>query len=169
VFRKRSFSRPKSWTRDKDSLMQEKQHLKEDNHKLKDENIKLKTRVLFLDKEMDKRDKFVEQTISNTQNMPMRLKKTGYIIKTSLVNNLKRQLRDDREQIKVLQTELTKHHKDRKTTTINELGISVQTLTDECIRLRSLLKQSLKREDQVTSNLILYTYSVKPSKKKILK
>jgi predicted phage-related endonuclease len=124
--------------------------LKEDNHKLKYENVKLKTRVLFLDKEISKRDKFVEQTISSSQNNTIRPKRSGIIIKTSLVNNLKKQLRDDRDQIKLLQDELNKHQKDRKTTTINELDAVIQTLTDECVRLRGLLKQSLKQEDQVS-------------------
>lgn len=124
--------------------------MKEDNHKLKYENVKLKTRVLFLDKEISKRDKFVEQTISSSQNNTIRPKRSGIIIKTSLVNNLKKQLRDDRDQIKLLQDELNKHQKDRKTTTINELDAVIQTLTDECVRLRGLLKQSLKQEDQVS-------------------
>lgn len=80
----------------------------------------------------------------------MKPKRSGIIIKTSLVNNLKKQLRESRDQIKMLQDEHDKHLKNRKTTTINELDAVIQTLTDECLRLRGLLKQSLRQEDQVS-------------------
>lgn len=144
----KSFSRSRKYTKDPEKLMYEKQELKETTNKLKDENIKLKTRVLFLDKEINKRDKFVEQTISN---QPFRPKQSNLIIKTSLANNLKKQLREAHDQIRSLQTEVQRHQKARKTTTINELESTVEVLTEECKRLRDLLKSALKREDQVGS------------------
>ena len=112
LFRKRSHSRPRYKGNDKTTLVKEKQDLKEDNHRLKDENIKLKTRVLFLDKEIDQRDKLVEQTWAKN-NISIKPKKASMIIKSSIVNNLKKQLRDWRAEVKILKTEVEKNVKDK--------------------------------------------------------
>lgn len=117
--------------------------LKEANHKLKDENLKLKTKVHMLDKEIDKRDKFVENTLS-ANKYALRPKQTNLIIKTSLVNSLKRKYRECKEEIKKLQTEVSKHSKDKKTTAIRELETTVQVLNEECTRLRNMLTEALK-------------------------
>ena len=143
LFRKRSVGRPRSYTRDADTLIHDKMLLKEANHKLKDENLKLKTKVQFLDKEIDRRDKFVEITINANKNS-LRPKQTNIIIKTSLVNSLKRKYRECKEEMKSLQSELEKHNKDKKTTTIKELEANVQVLTDEWTRLRNMLTEALK-------------------------
>lgn len=128
--------------------------MKEDNHRLKNENIKLKTRVLFLDKEIDKRDKLVEQTISTSSSMVLP-KRPSIILKTSLINNLKRQLRISKDEINELKKELEKHQKSRKTTAINELESTVEVLTLECQRLRNLLTEQMKKADQVNYFLFL--------------
>ena len=143
LFRKRSIGRPRSYTRDADSLIHDKMILKEANHKLKDENLKLKTKVHMLDKEIEKRDKFVESTLS-ANKYSLKPKQSNIIIKTSLVNSLKKKYRECKEEMKSLQSELSKHTKDKKTTAIRELEITVQVLTDEWSRLRNLLTEALK-------------------------
>ena len=143
LFRKRSIGRPRSYTRDADSLIHDKMILKEANHKLKDENLKLKTKVHMLDKEIEKRDKFVESTIS-ANKYSLKPKQSNIIIKTSLVNSLKKKYRECKEEMKSLQSELSKHTKDKKTTAIRELEITVQVLTDEWSRLRNMLTEALK-------------------------
>lgn len=128
--------------------------LKQSCHKLKSENTKLKTRVLFLDKEIHKRDKFVEDTLSSTA-ISFKPKKATLIAKTNLVNSLKRQLHERSDEIRKLKAQLERHQKSKKATTIAELETTVEVLTQECMRLRDLLDQNIKRHDQVGHGIVI--------------
>ncbi|CAI2385137.1 unnamed protein product [Moneuplotes crassus] len=146
AFRKRRLSGSRKRNSRNALLLEEKQSLKQDNHHLKDENVKLKTRVLFLDKEIGKRNKLVEQTMMS-KNISIKPKKASMIMKSSLVNTLKSKVRERDEIICKLRNEVEASKKDMKKTNINELITTVDILTEECTRLRGLLKQSLKREE----------------------
>ncbi|CAI2385236.1 unnamed protein product [Moneuplotes crassus] len=69
------------------------------------------------------------------------------IMKSSIVNTLKSKVREKDELIRTLKSDIEKSQKDIKKTNIDELMITVNVLTDECSRLRDLLKKSLQKED----------------------
>lgn len=143
MFRRRSVSKPRAYSNDPDALIQDRKVLKEANHKLKSENTKLKTKVQILDKEIDKRDKFMEDTLS-ANKYSLRPKHSNIIIKTSLVNNLKRKYRECKDEMKRLQEQLEKHQKDKRNTAVKELEATVQVFTEECVRLKAMLTESMK-------------------------
>ena len=116
--------RSRTGSTDHESLIENQNRLKTEKHKLEKENSKLRTRVIFLDSEISKRDKLVEQTIDS--NFNIKPKQTTTIIKSSLVNGLKRTIKEYQEKIEKQDKIIEKYQKDMKTTKINEQATMVK-------------------------------------------
>lgn len=62
------------------------------------------------------------------------------ILKSSLTNTLKKQVKDLRQEV----TDLRKERTDKKFTKMNEVTAELEIMQQECVRLRTLLEQTLK-------------------------
>lgn len=70
------------------------------------------------------------------------MRQSQVIIKTSLINNLKRQVTDLRQKMKDLQVVHSKLKRDKKITKLGELEMEIQVLTNESVRMRGLLDEA---------------------------
>lgn len=121
-FKNRKQSHSKKRSNENESLYEESIKLKIQNNNLKEENKKLKTQILVTEKEVEKRDKLVEEVVmSLNKNLkcsecslkdpssPAKQGKLLAIIKSSLTNNLKKQIKDLKQEV----TELRKDKMDK--------------------------------------------------------
>ena len=64
------------------------------------------------------------------------------IIRTSLTNNLKRQVNELRTNLKEKSILYEQIKRDKKTTKINEINMELEIMTSECTRLRLKLEEA---------------------------
>lgn len=115
--------------------------------------MKMKTQIQAVEKELEKRDKLVEDVIlSLNKNLkcsewsikdpasPVKQNKLMAILKSSLTNNLKKQVKDLRQEV----TELRKERSDKKYTKMNEVTTELEVMQQEWLRLREMLENNFK-------------------------
>ena len=76
------------------------------------------------------------------------------ILKSSLTNNLKKQVKDLRQKV----TELEKEKMDKKATRMNEVQAELDAMSEECTRLRNILEQNFKGEQMRSRDSELEAY-----------
>lgn len=139
-FKARKNSHSKRRAGENESLYEESMKLKIQTNNLKEENLRLKTQIQVTEKELEKRDQLVEEvTVSLNSNMkcsecslknpasPVKHKKMLAILKSSLTNNLKKQVKDLRSEV----SDLKKEKMDMKNTKVTELNIELNVMKDE--------------------------------------
>lgn len=152
-FKTRKSTHSRSRAGERETLYEESMKLKMQNNMLKEENLRLKTQVQITEKEIEKRDELVENVvISLNKNLkcsecslkdpasPVKHKKLMAILKSSLTNNLKKQVKDLRQEVETLK----KDKMDKKVTKMNELQAELDAMTEECSRLRIILEENFK-------------------------
>ena len=152
-FKARKNSHSKRRAGENESLYEESMKLKIQTNNLKEENLRLKTQIQVTEKELEKRDQLVEEvTLSLNSNMkcsecslknpasPVKHKKMLAILKSSLTNNLKKQVKDLRSEV----SDLKKEKMDMKNTKVTELNIELNVMKDEWLRLRNILEENFK-------------------------
>jgi myosin heavy subunit len=123
------------------------------NNSLKEENMKMKTQIVSIEKELEKRDKLVEDVLlSLNKNLkcsewslkdpasPIKQNKLMAILKSSLTNNLKKQVKDLRQEL----IEHQKERSDKKYTKMNEVTTELEVMQQEWLRLRTLLEVNFR-------------------------
>ncbi|CAI2367351.1 unnamed protein product [Moneuplotes crassus] len=156
-FKNRKLSHSKRRSGEKETLYEESMKLKILNNTIKEENLKYKTQMQILENELEKRDQLMEDVIlSLNKNLkcsecvskdpasPVDNNKLMAILKSSLTNTLKKQVKDLRQEL----SELNKEKKEKKYTKINEVTTELEVMQEECTRLRGLLEESLKAKPQ---------------------
>ena len=114
-FKNRKLSHSRKKPGEKETLYEESMKLKIFNNNLKEENHRLKTQIQVIENELEKRDQQMEEVIlSLNKNLkcnecsekdpiaPVKHNKLMAILKSSLTNNLKKQVKDLRQELSEL-------------------------------------------------------------------
>lgn len=142
--------RPKKVKAEKEQLYEEALHLKMSTNALKDENVRLKTKLRMYERELDEKEDMINQLfnqkdISTIGSLGKKLNKRKF--ESHLTSNLKRQVRELKQQISDKNEEITILKKDIKSTRLSELDLELRTYMDECLRLRHLLEEAMRSKD----------------------
>eukprot|EP00347_Sterkiella_histriomuscorum_P021132 403335133 len=117
---------------DREQLEYNQMFTKQENNELEKNVVKLKTRIQMLYQELSKKDKLIEQFISNS--VPDKYIQDSYIVnayKTQILE-LNRKLEDSQEEKELLKRSLP--------FTLNqELQVEIEEYKQECLRLRKML------------------------------
>ena len=110
---------------------------------LKDENTKLKTKLFFVESELSKKDKVIDDLIVQQENnfgLPkarLTVGKLGGIkTETHLVINLKRKIRDINNEKLLFVAEIDSLKRNIRSSRLSELEVENKCYMDECARLR---------------------------------
>jgi hypothetical protein len=110
---------------------------------LKDENTKLKTRLFFVESELGKKDKVIDDLLVQQENnfgLPkakLTIGKLGGIkAETHLVINLKRKIRDINNEKLLFIAEIDSLKRNIRSSRLSELEVENKCYMDECARLR---------------------------------
>jgi Ca2+-binding EF-hand superfamily protein len=113
------------------------------NNQLQQENIRLRTKLNQLDREIGRRDDFIED-IRTEGNRGVNVG----VQKTHLVSNLKQSVKDLRQDLRQKEEEITLLRRNLKSTKIGELEVEIQVYADECTRLRHHLEEMLRQREE---------------------
>lgn len=110
---------------------------------LREENVKLKTRLLFVENEIAKKDKMIDDLLVQQENnfaVPKpklsAIRVGGIKTETHLVINLKRKIRDINNEKQNLSAEIDALKRNIRSTKLSELEVENKMYVDECARLR---------------------------------
>jgi len=130
-----------------EQILKESLRFKQDANNFKLENIQLKTRIQQYEKEIEKKNKLIksimEQRESTQEGMFVKRQFDG---ETSTVLNLKRLIKELREDIKAKDELITGLTKNVKTAKIEEIELRIKVDTEECRKLRETLKEVIENE-----------------------
>lgn len=131
----------------------------------RDENTRLRTQVKQMDVDLVKKEKEIENLTRSLQQQANYLhagghapisQKTNYL-ESFLVQQLKRQLRETKMENQMKDRQIEELKKNVKVAKHRETDNEVQAYVDECMRLRSMLEQTLIQieilQQQTQSNL----------------
>ena len=121
---------------------------------LREENVKLKTRLLFVENEIAKKDKMIDDLLVQQENnfaVPKpkfsAARVGGIKTETHLVINLKRKIRDINAEKQTLASEIDALKRNIRSTKLTELEVENKLYVDECARLRHQLEEVIKSKD----------------------
>jgi len=121
---------------------------------LREENVKLKTRLLFVENEVAKKDKIIDDLLVQQENnfsVPKpkftAARVGGIKVETHLVINLKRKIRDINTEKQTLIAEIDALKRNIRSTKLSELEVENKLYADECARLRHQLEEVIKSKD----------------------
>ena len=131
---------PPSIKPDQERLIEEGLSLKMENNSFREENTRLKTRINQLDREIAKRDEFLDELRSQAGEKHYYVAlKQGH-----LVSSLKQTVKELRFELKSREDELSKLRKTVKFTNISEIEAETEAYIEECNRLKRLLLESAR-------------------------
>ncbi|CAD8140585.1 unnamed protein product [Paramecium pentaurelia] len=133
---------PKNIKKEKETLYEEQIELKQQINRIKEENIRLKTKNGQLQKENSKLEKLLENLDSYIQTGQGHQPLGDHI----LMNNLKKTLKEVKQQLTEKEAELSILKKHLKLTKVSEIEAELKNYIEESIRLRSLLDQALRNQ-----------------------
>lgn len=123
--------KPRQINIDKERLYEENLDLKKKSNAMQEEMVKLKTKLLQIEREMNKKEDSGEE-------------KNFYSIKPpNLIMNLKNAIKELKTQVQSKDEEIETLCKNLKSSKINELEAEVKAYTDECTRLKRHLEENL--------------------------
>ncbi len=131
---------------DKEELYDEAIKLKQSMNHYKDENSKLKTRVAQFEGEVERKDKAIQDLLTQAASQPGANVMTRAGSETHLVVALKKQLRDMREELKAKDEETKKLKKNLKITRLQETEVEIKMFSDECTRLKHIIEEIVKQK-----------------------
>lgn len=131
---------------DKEQLYEETLSLKMEVNFFKEQNIRLKTKLQQTEKELGKKEDFLDEIHMNT-------KEPSTISNSHLVGNLKHSIKELKNELKQREEDIDKLKRDTKVSRVNELEVELQAYTDECTRLRHHIEEVMLQLQQRSSNL----------------
>lgn len=130
-------------------LPQNKQQLYEEAMKTKlntnlcrEENIKLKTQIQQKNREVDRKDKMIQELVDEINNKQNKFQRNPQ--ETHLSLSLKKQVKDLKEELKAKDEELIRYKKNLKASRMQEMEIEVKMLADECTKLKHVIEELMK-------------------------
>lgn len=126
--------RPQVLSLDKERLYEEVLALKQTVNKLKHENTRLKTKTAQLERELSRKDTFLNE-LKSSNGFPVGM---GQI---NVISNLKSTVRDLQEELKQKDAEASLIRRRMHATRIEEMETELQVYADECTRLRHRLTE----------------------------
>jgi len=131
---------------EKEHLYEEALKLKIQTNSFKDQNKLLKTQVKILERKLAEKDEMVnelfnQKDISTIGSLGQKLNKRKF--ENHLTSNLKKQVKEARQQVHEKDEELIKIKKEIKSTKLQELDLELRTYMDECLRLRHMLEETM--------------------------
>ncbi|KAM3137987.1 hypothetical protein pb186bvf_009882 [Paramecium bursaria] len=127
---------------EKERMQQEMTYLKQQIHSIGEENLRLKTRIHQLEDYCVRNEKLIEEYDKIGGNTKPEFAK--FTAEAHLVNALKKQINQLRDEIKQKDTELNKVKRTLKFTKINEVLIEKQAFEKESKRLAVLLESTVQ-------------------------
>jgi len=133
---------------DKEHLYDEAVKLKQSMNIYRDENMKLKTRVALCDKELEKKDKIIQELLTqlSTQGQGSAPSLPKGQSATHLVIALKKQLKESKDEIRAKEEEIKKLKKSLKITRLQETEVEIKMFADECTRLKHIIEEIMKQK-----------------------
>ena len=138
--------RPRHISMDKEQLYEETLSLKMEVNFFKEQNVRLKTRLQQTEKELGKKEEFLDEIHMNAKEH------TG-VANSHLVGNLKHSIKELKIELKQREDDIEKLKRDTKVSRVNELEIELQAYIDECTRLRHHTEELMLQLQQRSSNL----------------
>ncbi len=122
--------------------------LKQSMNVFQQENIRLKTKVVQCDKELERKDKIINDLLGQiasvgTGNSPSVRQPQNT---THLVLALKKQLRENKDEIRIKEEEIKKLKKSLKITRLQETEVEIKMFSDECTRLKHIIEEIMKQK-----------------------
>jgi len=133
---------PKNINVEKERLYEDTLHLKQNINGLKEENLKLKTKNLNLERENAKLVKAVEKMGSYTTQF-------GKQPESTLIVTLKKQVKEQKEELKAKNDEVESMKRSAKMTRVQEIEIELKTYMDENIRLRNAFEELMRLKPEI--------------------
>ena len=131
---------------DKEQLYEETLSLKMEVNFFKEQNIRLKTKLQQTEKELGKKEDFLDEIHMNT-------KEPSTISNSHLVGSLKHSIKELKNELKQREEDIDKLKRDTKVSRVNELEVELQAYTDECTRLRHHIEEVMLQLQQRSSSL----------------
>jgi predicted nucleic acid-binding Zn-ribbon protein len=122
---------------DKERLYEEVLALKQTVNKLKHENTRLKTKAAQFERELSRKDTFLNE-LKSSNAFPAGL---GSI---SVISNLKSTVKDLQEELKQKEAEVSLMRRRMQATRIEEMETELQVYADECTRLKHRLTEVMR-------------------------
>lgn len=138
--------RPRHISMDKEQLYEETLSLKMEVNFFKEQNIRLKTKLQQTEKELGKKEEFLDEIHMNTKE-PMN------VSNSHLVGSLKHSIKELKAELKLREGDIERLKRDTKVSRVNELEVEIQAYADECTRLRHHIEEVMVQLHQRSSNL----------------
>jgi myosin heavy subunit len=140
--------RPAYFLHDKEQLYDEAFKLKQNMNHCKEDNLRLKSKIQQLDREMDKRDKIIQDLLLKVDSEPAfnQSKMQRPQADSHLVVALKKQVKSIKDEIRQKEEESIKLKKNLKITRMQEMDIEKKMFTDECTRLKHIIEEIMKQK-----------------------
>jgi len=133
---------PKNINVEKERLYEDTLHLKQNINGLKEENLKLKTKNLNLERENAKLVKAMEKMGSYTTQF-------GKQPESTLIVALKKQVKEQKEELKAKHDEIEAMKRSAKMTRVQEIEIELKTYMDENIRLKNAFEELMRLKPEI--------------------
>lgn len=133
---------------DKEQLFDQAIKLKQNMDNCLEENIRLKNRIQQFDKELDKRDKIIQELLFKVDSDQgiSQMNFQPRMAEPHLVSALKNQIKNMKNELRLKEEETTKMKKNIKITRIQEAEIEMRMFSDECTRLKHLIEEIVKQK-----------------------
>jgi predicted nucleic acid-binding Zn-ribbon protein len=150
-------TRPRVVSLDKERLYEEVLSLKQTVNKLKHENTRLKTKAAQFERELSRKDAFLNE-LKSSNAFPAGL---GSI---SVISNLKSAVKDLQEELKQKDAEVSLMRRRMQATRTEEMETELQVYADECTRLKHRLTEVMrfyKADEHGEDDLAELVYNMK--------
>ena len=131
---------------DKEYLQDETVKLKKSMHEFRNRNYKLKSKVAQCDKQLAEKDKAIHELLDQISSTKPNTALPKGTKNTHLINALKKQVRETREDIRGKEREIKKFMKSLKITRIQEIEVEIKMFADECTRLKHIIEEVMKQK-----------------------
>lgn len=133
---------------DKEHLYVEAVKLKQNMDQCKEENFHWKAKLKQYEKEVDKRDKIIQDLLLKVDKDQgtNQSKVQRPSAETHLVSALKKQIKNMKEEMRQKDEETTKLTKNLRITGIQELDVEIKMFSDECTRLKHIIEEIMKQK-----------------------
>ena len=134
---------------DKEQLYDDAIKLKQSMNIFQDENVRLKAKISQYSKELEKKDKIIQELLGQVSAQPQAVA-TGFPkaqSTTHLVIALKKQLKDTKDEIRAKEDEIKKLKNSLKITRLQETEVEIKMFSDECTRLKHIIEEIVKQRN----------------------
>ncbi len=140
-------ARAKPFLQDKEQLYDEAMRSKQNMNTYKDENTKLKTRIQQCAKEIDKKDKVIQELSSQLNNQQTLTQSKGrQIAEAHLTMALKKQVKDMKEDLRIREEEAKSLKQGLKVGRMKEMELELKSHEDECANLKLMIVNLVKQQ-----------------------